>query len=139
MTLTQTVTDASTKVERPAARVYLLDDHRIFLDVLRHYLRDVEGVSVVGAGRRGPEAYQQVRVLQPDVVVVDPGPQLEDIAVVVARLREAAPHAALIVLSLSYDDNYGAVAHHAGVDAYIDKLSAADDLITALYRVTGRG
>ena len=132
------MTAADPPAPRPASRVYVLDDHRIFRDILLHYLKETEAIEVAGADRRGPDAYTAIAQLQPEVVVVDPGPRPEDIAPTVALLRLAAPRAAIIALSFSYDEDYAATARQAGVDAYIDKLAAAEDLIEALYQVTGR-
>jgi DNA-binding NarL/FixJ family response regulator len=132
------VTPADSPIARPASRVYVLDDHVIFRDILLHYLKETEVFEVVGADRRWPDAYAAIRRLQPEVVVVDPGPRPEDIAPTVALLRQAAPRAALIALSFSYDEDYAAAARQAGVEAYIDKLAAAEDLIGALRQVTGR-
>jgi two-component system nitrate/nitrite response regulator NarL len=123
---------------RPPSRVYVLDDHRIFVDILLHYLNETEGLEVVGAGPRGPQTYAQIAALAPDVVVVDPGPRLESIAPTLSEVRQAVPRAAVIALSFSYEEAYPAIARQVGVDAYIDKLAAADDLIAAIYQVTQR-
>ena len=132
------MTAADSSAPSPVSRVYVLDDHRIFRDILLHYLKETETVEVIGAARRDPDAYTAIARLQPDVVVVDPGLRPEDIAPTVALLRQAAPRAALIALSFSDDEDYAAAARQAGVDAYIDKLAAAEALIEALQRVTGR-
>ena len=129
---------AARPAPRPPSRVFLLDDHRVFRDSLYSYLQESDGLQVVGSDRRGPAAYTHIAALQPAVVVVDPGPRLEDVAPTLAQVRQAAPEAALIALSFCSDDDFAAAARQAGAEACIDKLAAADGLHLALQWVSAR-
>jgi DNA-binding NarL/FixJ family response regulator len=113
-------------------RVFVLNDHYMFVQVLGHYLRDFKDIHVVGTGLRGPDAYANIAKLQPDIVVVDPGPRVSDIAPTTTRLREAAPDAAIIGLAQSYDEEYPDIALRAGIELYIEKMAAAEELVSAI-------
>ena len=52
-------------------KLLLVDDHDLVRTGMRHMLADVEGVSVVGEAASGEAALQQVRTLQPDLVMMD--------------------------------------------------------------------
>src|SRR5688572_11228154 len=94
------------------SRTYILNDHRIFVEVLARYLREAAHIEVVGTGLRGPKAYAEIAALQPHVVVTDPGPKLADIAPTIGQLRQAAPGAAIVVLTQSFDEEYPLAAQH---------------------------
>ena len=52
-------------------RVFLADGSRDFLDLLRAELELQPDLSVVGCAVRGDDAYAQLTVLRPDVMVTD--------------------------------------------------------------------
>ena len=116
----------------PGVRLFILNDHPIFVEVLGRYLASQPDLRIVGIGLRGPQAYAEIAELQPDVVLVDPGPKLTDIAPTVAHLRDAAPSAGLLVLTLNFDEEYPEICRQAGVEAFVDKLAVTDELLSAI-------
>src|SRR3954467_5646926 len=52
-------------------RVYLADDHPIFLEALASALRQRAAVVLAGEARTGPDALAGIRELQPDVALLD--------------------------------------------------------------------
>ena len=110
----------------PPCRLYILNDNRIFVEVLARYLDQFPDLEVVGTGLRGPAAYHELELLQPEVVVVDPGPRLGDIEPTILRLRQALPGAAIVALSQPFDDEYAEVTRRAGVEKFVVKIEAAE-------------
>ena len=79
--------------------VLVCDDAPDMRALLRDALDGDPGLRVVGEAADGDDALTQAAKLQPDVVLLDigmPGPGAD---AVVAGLREAAPEAAIVVLS----------------------------------------
>src|SRR4051812_26546697 len=52
-------------------RVYVADDHPMFLEALVDAIRERPDMELVGAGTSGPEALAGIRALAPDVAVLD--------------------------------------------------------------------
>jgi DNA-binding NarL/FixJ family response regulator len=79
--------------------VLVCDDAADMRALLRDALDGDPGLRVVGEAADGDDALRLAESLQPDVVLLDigmPGPGAD---AVVAGLREAAPEAAIVVLS----------------------------------------
>lgn len=52
-------------------KVLLVDDHLVVLKGLRFFLQTRPGIDIVGEAQDGKEALQQVKKLQPDIVLMD--------------------------------------------------------------------
>src|SRR4029079_8774987 len=52
-------------------RVYLADDHPIFLEAVASAIRERADMELVGEARNGPDALAGIRELQPDVALLD--------------------------------------------------------------------
>ncbi len=120
-------------------RIYVLNDHMIFVKALGHYLETYGDIEVVGTGVRGAQAYAEIARLQPSAVVVDPGPGLADIPLTISALRQAAPQAAIIALTQNFDEEYPAAARAAGVAAFIEKLATGDELAATIRKLSADG
>ena len=119
-------------------RIFLIDDHVVVRQGLRHLLEHQPGLAVCGEAASVAEAEAESDGAEPDVVLVDlvlPDGTGHD---VVARVRRRWPAAALLVLTMV--DNPGEVrlCLEAGAAGYLLKESAAADVVEAIRRV-GRG
>jgi two-component system nitrate/nitrite response regulator NarL len=52
-------------------RVYLADDHPIFLEAVASGIRERTDMELAGEARTGPDALNGIRELQPDVALID--------------------------------------------------------------------
>jgi DNA-binding NarL/FixJ family response regulator len=118
-----------------AIRILLADDHPVVREGIRNRLACEEDFDVVGEAANGEETIRQVRLLRPDVVLLDvtmPGPGAVP---VMEALRQA--HAALKVLVLSaFDDDeyvFGMLA--AGAAGYALKDERLSTLVEAVRAV----
>jgi DNA-binding NarL/FixJ family response regulator len=78
------------------------------------------------------EALSLARAFEPDVIVVDIGRRDLDSIDSISHLREAAPAAAIIVLTLCSDERTRAWAQEAGARAFLEKRGGAADLLQAI-------
>ena len=115
-------------------RLYILNDNRIFVQVLGQFLDTYPDFLVVGSGIRSAAAYAQIAELQPDVIVVDPGPRLTDIEPTIQRVREASC-APMVALTQNYDEEYPEFTKRAGVETFVEKMAAVEELVSAIRRV----
>jgi two-component system nitrate/nitrite response regulator NarL len=119
----------------PVVRIMVVDDHTLFRRGLIALLsRDAQFQVVADAADAG-EAQRRAAELQPDLILLDnhlPGVNGVD---ALPALREAAPLARVIMLTVSEDEHDLAAALRAGACAYLLKTIEGDALAAAIRRV----
>lgn len=116
-------------------RVLLVDDHALFRKGVRALLATMVEVEVVGEAQSGPEAVEVCRSVTPDLILLDlqmpQGGGLE----VIPALREAAPTAAILIVTMRADDSAVREALLLGAHGYVVKDADGDDFIRAVTSV----
>lgn len=116
-------------------RILLADDHKLMRSGLKVLIEQQEELQVVGEASDGREAVALVKLLKPDVVVMDIGmPNLNGIEAA-RQIGETHPEAAVVMLSMHSDESYVLRALKAGAKGYLLKDSAESDLIRAVQAV----
>ena len=115
--------------------VVIVDDHALVRSGLRLLLEGEGDITVEDEGGNAEEAIRLARLHKPDVVLLDvvmPGRSgLE----AVPEILEAAPKAAILVLSMQDDPSYVREAFAAGTSGYLLKEAADNELVTAVREV----
>ncbi|MGR0220817.1 response regulator [Agromyces sp. ZXT2-6] len=113
-------------------RVILVDDHPVYRDGLAMLLESLDGVDVVATAADGEEALAAAETSESDVVVMDVQmPKLDGIAAtreIVAR----HPHLAVVVLTMSEDDETVFAAMRAGARGYLVKGASQHEIRAAI-------
>ena len=119
-------------------RILVVDDHTLFRRGLTALLQAQEQFSVVGEAGDAGEALRRAAELQPDVILLDN--HLPGVAGVGALpgLREVAPAARVLMLTVSEDERDLAAALRGGAQGYLLKTADSDMLASAIER-TMRG
>jgi len=115
-------------------RVLVVDDHTLFRRGLKALLDGDERFAVVGEAGDAGEAQRQAAALQPDVILLDnhlPGVNGVD---ALAGLREVAPEARVLMLTVSEDESDLAAALRGGARGYLLKTADSDLLASAIER-----
>ncbi len=113
-------------------RVLVADDHPTYLRALEVMLRGDAGIDVVGRAHDGPEAVRLALELQPDVILMDVNmPAMSGIEAT-GLLVEAAPHIAIVVLTMFDDDDVVANALRAGAHGFVLKGARQQDIRRAI-------
>jgi two-component system nitrate/nitrite response regulator NarL len=115
-------------------RILVVDDHTLFRRGLSALLARDPQLLVVGDAGDAGEAIRRAKELQPDVVLLDnhlPGVTGVD---AIGSLREAAPGARIIMLTVSEDERDLAAALRAGASGYLLKTIEGDALGDSLRR-----
>jgi len=121
----------------PRIRVFVADDHAIVREGLVRLLQLQPDLVVVGTCADGRESLQQMRALLPDVAVLDISmPGLNGIEVT-AQLQQLGLAVAVVILSMYSSTEYVFRALEVGAKAYLQKESAAAEIVDAIRAVHG--
>ena len=115
-------------------RILLVDDHTLFRRGLAALLSEDPTLQVIGEAGDASEAQRLAAKLQPDLILLDnhlPGVRGVD---AVQGLREVAPGARVLMLTVSDDAADLGAALRAGASGYLLKTCEADELIGAAHR-----
>ena len=120
-------------------RILVADDSAAFRAGLAALLASVDGVMLSGEATSGEEAVERALDLQPDIVLMDlnmPGCNgIEATRAIVS----AAPHIAVLVLTMHEDDESVFSAVQAGARGYLVKGARQAELLRAVRTVSEGG
>jgi DNA-binding NarL/FixJ family response regulator len=120
-------------------RVLLADDHKIVRDGLKRILGATSDLQVAGEAADGDELLKLVKAGDYDIAVVDLSmPGLSGIALV-KRLKSEKPKLRVLVLSMHGELQYAARVLKAGASGYLNKDSAAEQLVGAIRKIAAGG
>lgn len=121
--------------DRPKIGVFLLDDHQVVREGLRHLLESAGDMEVVGEAGTGADAVEGIGRIRPRVAVLDV--RLPDISgVEVCReVRSAHPDVACLMLTSFSDDDALFDAIMAGASGYVLKEVRGSDLVGDIRKV----
>ena len=119
-------------------RVLIADDHKIVRDGLKRIL-SAQGDIEVAEAADGDEALALVKAHDYEVALLDMSmPGLSGIALI-KRLKLQKASLRILVLSMHGEQQYAARALKAGAAGYLNKDSAAEQLVGALRKVAAGG
>jgi two-component system nitrate/nitrite response regulator NarL len=124
----------STGADLPPIRLLVVDDHTLFRRGLTALLARASRLRVVGDAADAGEALRKAQELQPDIILLDnhlPGVKGVD---ALPALREAAPGARILMLTVSEDEADLADALRGGAAGYLLKNMEGDALTAAILR-----
>jgi DNA-binding NarL/FixJ family response regulator len=113
--------------------VYLVDDHRIFLTGVQAELADT--FEVVGSSYDVDAAVDEIRSLQPEVVLVDVHMPGGGGVTVVGNVLQTHPDIRFLALSVSDAPEDVIAMIRAGARGYVTKSISPDELTDAIARV----
>ena len=122
-------------IKRPT--VLLADDHAIVAEGLRRVLEtNYEVIGVVSNGQAVLAAAEQFK---PDVIVLDVSMPLLNGIEAARRIHKTSQNVKIVFLSMHTDIAYVTEAFRAGASAYISKVSAPAEILTAVrYALQGK-
>ena len=119
-------------------RLLLVDDQELVCQGLRAMLNLESDIEVVGVAGDGQVAIQQVKTLQPDVVLMDLKMPIMDGREATRIICQMFPDLKVLVVSTFDEDDYIAHAIKAGAKGYLLKDMPVEELAQAI-RLVYRG
>lgn len=128
------MTDTASPLPSTPIRLLVVDDHTLFRRGLTALLSRDPMLQVVGDAADAGQAQRRAQELQPDVILLDnhlPGVNGVD---ALPALREAAPRARVLMLTVSEDGDDLAAALRGGACGYLLKTIEGDELTSSIRR-----
>lgn len=113
-------------------RIFLADDHRILREGLKHIICSEPDFEISGEADDGRKALEMIERDRPNVAIVDismPGMTGIEVA---RQVKKFHPEIKVIILSRHDSEEYVNALMKYGVDGYVLKDSAGEDLIRAV-------
>lgn len=122
---------APAEAQRPIS-VIVVDDHDLFRSGLRRLLDEQDGIDVVADARRGDEAVRRAAELRPDVVVMDINmPGMSGVEAT-REVLQVAPGTAVLMLTVTPDENAVIDAVLAGASGYLLKDAVLAEIVRGI-------
>lgn len=112
-------------------RIVLADDHRAVIEKIRLILD--EKFEVVDTAEDGRQAIDAVRMLHPDVLVIDLSMPVMDGLEAAKQLQACNCPTRIVFLTIHEDRDFVAAAFSAGASSYVTKARMSTDLVPAIY------
>ena len=113
-------------------RILVADDHAVVRRGVRALLEGQMDWQVCGEASTGPEAVEQTRLLDPDIVVLDLSmPELNGLDAARRILRES-PRTQVLVLTMHHSEELAHQVLQAGARGYVLKSDADRELVAAV-------
>lgn len=119
--------------------IFLVDDHPLVREWLTNLINQQPDLVVCGEAETGPQAMQDIIKLKPDVAIVDISLKDSSGIELIKDLRQTAPGAVVLVLSMHEEVHYAERALRAGARGYIVKRETTRKVIPAIRQVLAGG
>ena len=119
--------------------VFLADDHMVVREGLKALVNAQPDMHVVGETDNGRAAWQRVKELNPDVVVMDVSMPEMSGAQATELLRQECPQVKVLALTVYEDRGYLRQMLKAGASGYVLKRAVMEELVYAIRTVAAGG
>jgi DNA-binding NarL/FixJ family response regulator len=127
--------DASLQAE--PIRAMIVDDHALFRRGLEMVLEEEQDIELVGQASDGAEAVEKAAESLPDVVLMDIRMPRSSGIEACRAMKEAAPSAKIVILTISDEEEDLFEAIRAGASGYLLKDIPLDEVADAVRAVHG--
>ncbi len=120
-------------------QILIAEDHLVVRAGIRALLEKTPGFKIVGEASNGVEAVELTERLDPDILVMDiMMPRMNGIQAA-EQIRSRKLRTKILLLSMYTDEALVYQALQSGINGYVLKSSASDELETAIREVAGGG
>ena len=116
-------------------KILIADDHAIVRKGLKQIVEDEPDMLVVDECSNGSELLAKTGVLECNLVLLDISMPGRNGLEILEQLHNEKPSLPVLILSMYPEEQYAFRALRAGAAGYLTKVSAPDELITAIRKV----
>ena len=116
-------------------KLLLVDDHDIVRAGLKMLFQAEKDIEIVGEANSGESALEQLKTVEPDVVLMDVVMDGMNGVEATRRIKTLYPNIAVLGLTMHEDQQYFFKMLQAGASGYVPKRAAPDDLVSAIHAV----
>jgi len=113
-------------------RVLIVDDHPVIRKIVRSTLEAHPHFDVCGEATNGAQAIEDAKKLKPDVVVLNITMPVMNGFEAAREIKTILPQTAIVILSSNADQHFIEEAKKIGVQAYVTKTKAGEELVKAV-------
>jgi DNA-binding NarL/FixJ family response regulator len=120
-------------------RILLAEDHVIFRELIKKNLKEIPGLEVVGEVGDGLELLESLNSLRPQMILLDIGlPRLSGLDAA-QKIKQKNPKIKILLLTMHKSRDHFTRALEVGVDGYLLKEDAFNDLVIAIKTIREGG
>jgi DNA-binding NarL/FixJ family response regulator len=117
--------------------ILLADDHDVVRRGMKMLLEDEEGIQIIGEASDGLDAIEKVKVLMPNVVILDlTMPKMTGIEAA-KTISDEYPNVKILIFSMHNNKEYIVKSVENGASGYLLKDSSKEELLKAIKAVSG--
>lgn len=113
-------------------RVYIADDHPLIRDGLQTIINLQPNMEVAGVAGDGKQAYEEVSILKPDVVLMDIQMPIMNGIECMKRIKNDAPGTIVIILTTFSDEEYIVEGLANGASGFMLKNLSAEKIVETI-------
>lgn len=112
--------------------IFVVDDHMVVVKGIETFLEQNTDYRILGHATDGKTAIEQIKSLNPDIVILDISmPDLSGIEIVLA-LRKAGVSSKIVVYTMSSGEENILRMFNAGISGYILKGDSLEEIVNAI-------
>lgn len=120
-------------------RIFIVDDHQMFLDGLQTMLSKNKKFDIVGSAQNGKEALDSIKNTNVDIVITDINMPLMSGTELTIALKKDFPEIKVLILSMYNDREIIHEIVMSEAEGYILKNAGKKELVSALDRIANGG
>jgi DNA-binding NarL/FixJ family response regulator len=120
-------------------RVFLVDDHPIVRHGMAQLVAAEADLAVCGDAADAASALEAITAADPGVILLDVSLGATSGIDLIRELKQRAPHAAVLVVSMHDEELYAERALRAGASGYVMKHEATQSILRAIRSVAAGG
>ena len=110
-------------------RIYICDDHMLFLESIEAYISLQENYELVGRAENVENAWTEIQLLKPDIILIDYHLKTKNGLELLELIKQSDLKNICLMLTMRRDVNIRNKARQMGADGYLLKSIGAEDMI----------
>lgn len=123
---------AKDPVNKNSCRILIVDDHELIRQGVRFIFSRDPQFFIAGEAANGAEAIEQVKKLNPDLVLLDISMPVMNGLEAATEIRRLAPKTKIVILTMHDSAQMRNQAQEAGADAFVTKSQVASKLLVVV-------